>query len=131
MRLTTVAPEFCRVAGLGLPASEGVASRRAASRTVFAPVARAPVPVVLCVAFCSMTVSVEPSGKTLSVSCRMSLMFFSSDSQKRFFDLFSIWMREVLPPLVLAPAPVPVDSALVEIWVLVDTVPVTSRAMLT
>ena len=89
----------------------------------------APVPVVLCAELCSVVVSVLPSGNILSVSCSKSLRFFSSDSQKRFFDLFSIWMREVLPP---PSAALPVDdSALVEIWVLVDTVPETWRLRFT
>lgn len=85
-------------------------------------------PMVLCEAVCSITVSVEPSGKILSVSYSRSLRFFSRDSQKRFFDLFSIWMREVLPPPT--PPPSLFDTALVEICVFVETVPVTPRAML-
>ena len=88
----------------------------------------APVPVVLCAVVCSTTVSVLPSGNTLSVSCSRSFRFFSSDSQKRFFDLFSIWIRETLP---LAELPTLLARALVEIWVLVETVPVTSRYRLT
>jgi hypothetical protein len=67
-------------------------------------------------------------GEDLVGFVQQILEFFSSDSQKRFFDLFSIWMREVLP---LPAAPPPEVSELVEIWVLVDTVPVTSRAILT
>ena len=65
MRLTTVAPLFCMTAGFGLPASVCAAC---AMRVGNGAVGWAPVPVVLCEAFCSMTVSVEPSGNILSVS---------------------------------------------------------------
>ena len=70
----------------------------------------------------------------MSVSCRMSLMFFSSCSQKLLRELFWIDVFETLPePLATgeAPAPAAPPGWLVLIWVLVDTVPVTVRAMLT
>ncbi len=80
VRRTTVVPCCCRAAALGLPAID--ACPDVPRLAVVAWVA--PVPVVLCWSERSTTVSLEPSGRILSVSRRMSLMFFSSDSQKWF-----------------------------------------------
>ena len=59
-------------------------------------------------------------------------MFFSSDSQNWFLEVFSMRVFEMLPPLapVAGAAPLPVGRP-VAIWVLADTVPVTLRAMFT
>ena len=98
------------------------------------PCGRAAAPVEVCELACSMTVSLDPSGKILSVSCRMSLMFFSSCSQNMFRELFWIEVFEtLLEPLATgeAPAPLAPPGWFVLIWVLVDTVPVTVRAMFT
>src|SRR5574343_792228 len=103
--------------------------------------ARRPVPegnaaarVALSALFCSTTVSLDPSGSTLSVSRRMSLMFFSRDSQNWLCDVFSIRVLEMLPELPPtvggAPFAPPEIGVPVAIWVLADTVPVTLRAML-
>lgn len=72
---------------------------------------------------------------TLSVSRRMSLMFWIRLSQKWCWALFSMRVTELLPlpavpgtvvvPVVLAPAPA------VAIWVVTETVPAVSRVMFT
>ena len=128
IRFTTVAPVFCIAAGFGLLASDGGA---VLPRVDAEADAVEPVPVVLWETVCSRVVSVDPSGKTLSVSCSRSFKFFSRDSQNRFLDLFSICIRETLPPPDALDELDVAVSALVDIWVLVETVPVTSRDMLT
>lgn len=92
--LTICVPVVCRVAAFGLPASDAGALCR---RVVLLPVC-APEPVVVCRSSFSITVSLDPSGRILSVSRRMSLMFFSSDSQKRFLPVLRTSVVELFEP---------------------------------
>src|SRR5712691_2544952 len=48
-----------------------------------------------------------PAGKTLSVSCRMSLMFFSSVNQNLLSEVLRTVVLELLPPPAAAPPPPP------------------------
>jgi hypothetical protein len=118
MRLTTVAPVFCSVAGFGLPAS--VCTRlRDTCRGVVA--GGAPVPVVLCEATLLGDRLGRSLGEDLVGFVQQILEIFLQRLPEAVLDLFSIWMREVLP--LPATPPLPVASELVEICVLVDTVP--------
>ena len=76
--------------------------------------------------FCTV-LSTLPFGKTLSVSRRRSLMFFSSVSQKRFLDTFVMESVELLLPL--APLAPPIDPEIT--CVAMPTVSFTSRVMFT
>src|SRR6266852_5759725 len=48
-----------------------------------------------------------PVGRILSVSCRISLMFFSSVTQNLLSEVLRTVVLEVLPPPVPPPAPPP------------------------
>src|SRR5574343_461120 len=99
------------------------------------PCGNAAAPEAVWALLCSTTVSLDPSGRILSVSRSRSLMFFSSDSQNWLREVLSIRVLEMLPvllPVLLAaPCVLPLLGVPVAIWVLVDTVPVTLRAILT
>jgi hypothetical protein len=73
-------------------------------------------------------VSLLPSGRSLSVSRSMSLMFLSSVSQKRLRPTFSILSVELFAP---CPPPPPPAAEPERICVATETVSVVSRAMFT
>ncbi len=75
-------------------------------------------------------VSLLPSGRSLSVSRSMSLMFFSSVSQKRLRVVLLIRSVELLSPVEPVEAP-PTPVAPEMTWVEMATVSVVSRAMFT
>src|SRR5712672_1058314 len=54
---------------------------------------------------------VGPVGRILSVSCRISLMFFSSVAQNLLLEVLSTVVLEVLPPPVPPAAPAPPPPA--------------------
>ena len=92
----------------------------------------APVPVVVWLPVCSVVVSDEPSGRILSVSRRMSLMFCSRVPQKWLFEVFVTWVVELLLPAPAAPpAAPPAPLPVVAIWVAMLTLLLVSRMMLT
>jgi hypothetical protein len=74
------------------------------------------------------TVSLLPSGSSLSVSRSRSLMFLSSVSQKRFFALLSTLRSE---EFWLALAPPPVALGGLTTWLCTAMLPETSRDMFT
>ena len=94
VRRVTVVLSVVSVAGLGLPAKLAGA---VLLRLLDDRAAVAPVPEVLWLPACSVVVSEEPSGRILSVSRRISLMFCSRVAQKRLLDLLVTEVVELLP----------------------------------
>ena len=73
-------------------------------------------------------------GKILSVSCRISLMFFSSVTQNLLSEILRTVVLELLPPPVppaAPPPPAPVVPPPVPICEETPTVPMEVRSMLT
>ena len=119
----TVVPPSCTLTGLGLFPTPAFA-------VVFLLLAGCtPVPVLLAVLICCTTVSLEPDGNILSVSCRMSLMFWIRVFQKSFLEMFLMVSDELLLPEL------PVTTALLDelepTCVVFYIVPSESRTMFT
>src|SRR5882762_6705726 len=75
-----------------------------------------------------------PVGRILSVSCRMSLMFFSSVAQNLLSEVLRTVVLDVLPPPAPPAAPPPPAPAVpppVPICEETPTVPMARRSMLT
>src|SRR5574343_792203 len=132
LRRTTELPTAWLVEfGLGLVCS-ALAMACAARWPV--PCGKAAAPEAFWALLCSTTVSLEPSGRILSVSRNRSLMVFFRDPQNGLRAVLSIRVLEMLPALALLLAVLWGPLLLgvpVAIWVLAETVPVTLRAMFT
>src|SRR5580765_7347086 len=73
-----------------------------------------------------------PAGNTLSVSWRMTLMFFSSVAQNLLSEVLrTVVMEPFAPAAPPTPAPPPPEPAMLPIWEDTPVAPAVSRSMLT